>query len=282
MRALRLGCLSYINVLPVVHGLIEEQPDRLEVVYGEPRRLNGLLAEGLLDAAPISSVEYARHQDDYIVLPDLCISSRGPVGSVLLFSWVPLNQLHGHVVGICGATATSSVLLQTLLEDRCSVTPVLQPHASTGELETGELSALLLIGDDALRYRNRTTAYAARLYEYDLGSLWWESTRLPMVFAVWAARRRAAGDDLLNGAWQALTRARERGRSLPQSLLLEASKRTDLNEVALREYYQGLHYTLDEDAQRGLLAFYRLAASKGLCPPCTEIHFLRREASLPQ
>ena len=34
-------------------------------------------------------MEYGRHPGDYLLLPDLSISSRGPVGSVLLFSRVP-------------------------------------------------------------------------------------------------------------------------------------------------------------------------------------------------
>ena len=49
-----------------------------------------------------------------------------------------------------------------------------------------EADAALLIGDDALRAKYKTSD---SLYVYDLGREWKDLTGLPMVFAVWAIRR---------------------------------------------------------------------------------------------
>ena len=52
----------------------------------------------------------------------------------------------------------------------------------------GLLSALLLIGDTALRERMNSQG----LFVYDLGELWRELTGLPFVFALWIVTRQAA------------------------------------------------------------------------------------------
>ncbi|MBM3463116.1 MAG: menaquinone biosynthesis protein [Armatimonadetes bacterium] len=300
---MNLGCLNYINVLPITHALPEvlraeqpgaprlspardgrpgnppegrgrEAPPTPELIYGEPSALNAMLAEGAIDASLISSIEYARHQDEYVVLPDLSISSHGNTKSVVLFSWLPLNELNGEVIGACAATATSSVLLQVLLEDFSGVHAVYQARATVEEFEAGDFPALLLIGDEALHYR---ATHGNALYEYDLGAMWKDASGLPMVFALWAARVTEANREGLRSVQRALVTAREQGLRLPDGLLHDAERRTGLDEATLREYYAGLSFDLPADAVRGLLAFYERAAARGLCAPCKALRFLEME-----
>jgi chorismate dehydratase len=266
----RLGCIDYINILPVTAYL--DLPQEL----APPSTLNARLAEGSLDASPISSIEYARHQEEYLLLPDLSISSRGAVRSVMLFSRLPLSELDGQMVGICKATATSRVLLRILLEDFVGVHPLWR---DIDEDDRSQLPALLLIGDEALQFRQGAPGAGSSGFqknphgyrEYDLGGLWVERTGLPMVFAVWALRResiRAAGPLV-----RALHASRRRGQSLPDELLERAAERTGMSREALRAYYDGLHYSLGPAEEEALLTFYRHASLKGLCPPCERLEF---------
>ena len=80
----RLGRIGYINCYPVYgaidRGIVEGPAD---LVTGTPSELNDLLAAGELDVSVISAVEYARDSGAYHLLPDLAISSDGPVQSVV-------------------------------------------------------------------------------------------------------------------------------------------------------------------------------------------------------
>ena len=72
----RLGYLDFINCLPVYYGILEGKVDiNAQIIKGFPNQLNSLLAAGDLDISPISSIEYARHQDEYLLLPDICLNS---------------------------------------------------------------------------------------------------------------------------------------------------------------------------------------------------------------
>ena len=60
-----------------------------------PDRLSAALVAGDLDIGPISLVEYLRHADELLLLPDLAVGSDGPVLSVNLVSTRPLAELDG-------------------------------------------------------------------------------------------------------------------------------------------------------------------------------------------
>src|SRR5437868_5696890 len=84
MRRLKVGWVGYVNILPLAPALAAVPG--IELVDAVPTRLNAMLQAGDLDVAPISSVEYARHSSEYLVLPGLSISSDGPTRSVLVAS----------------------------------------------------------------------------------------------------------------------------------------------------------------------------------------------------
>lgn len=270
---LRLGLIDYVNIFPLTHPLEEEGRWRFE--RATPSTLNRLLADGELDASPVSSIEYPRHADRYVLLPDISISSGGEVQSVVLFSRIPLEQLHDQPLGICASTATSRVLLRIVLEDHVNVTPRYLEHATLEGALEGQWPAVLLIGDDALAFR-RATLQSPALRDFsphDLGARWTALTGLPMVFAVWAVRREVASSPEVARLIDDLRASREQGSLLPPSLLARAQTRTGLSHEALIDYYRRLHFTLGPREERALLTFYARAAAKGLCPPCSRIEY---------
>src|SRR5437660_2151542 len=138
----------------------------VEEIQGVPTELNRRLLNDELDAAPISSIEYARNADRLRLMPRLCVASEGAVDSIQLVSKKPLEQV--RAVAVTPESATSVVLTKVLLPEA--------EHVPLGELA----DATLLIGDAALK-----SAFEDPTPHYDLGRLWLERTGLTIVFSVW-------------------------------------------------------------------------------------------------
>src|SRR5579859_2413809 len=187
----RVGHIQFLNCLPIYWGLVQSGALLdVDLTKDTPDRLNDMLVAGELDIGPISLVEYLRNADQLVLLPDLAVGSDGPVLSVNLVSQAPLAALDGRRVALGSTSRTSVLLARMWLAEVHGVHPdyfVCPPDLTSMLFEA---DAALLIGDAALR----ATYDAPRrgLDVYDLGQVWHDWTGLPMVFAVWAARREYA------------------------------------------------------------------------------------------
>ncbi|MHB8339931.1 MAG: menaquinone biosynthetic enzyme MqnA/MqnD family protein, partial [Mycobacteriales bacterium] len=187
----RVGHIQFLNCLPLYDGLVHSGALLdVDLCKGTPDQLGESLLAGDLDVGPISLVPALRHAQDLVVLPDLAVGSDGAVLSVVLVSTVPLAELDGRTVALGSTSRTSVVLAQLLLEQRYGVRPryeVMPPELSA---MLRDAEAAVLIGDPALRatYDGERGALPG-VVVHDLGLAWREWTGLPMVFAVWAARR---------------------------------------------------------------------------------------------
>ncbi|MDH4139687.1 MAG: menaquinone biosynthesis protein [Coriobacteriia bacterium] len=259
----RLGHIQFLNCLPLYYGLVKN--DALldvELVKAAPRDLTGMLLDGDLDIAPIPSIEYARHADRLVLLPDIAISSFGDVQSILLLAKTPVEDLDGRTVALTDTSRTSQVLTRVLLSQRWGISPeyVEAPPDLAGMLR--EADAALLIGDDALRaFWNQP----AGLHIYDLGGEWTAWTGLPMVYAVWAVRAEFAEErpkavqdviDALNG-----------------SLFYCRAHLDGISEYAARwepfpadqflSYFDALQFRFEAHYREGLLRFLAEASDLG-------------------
>ncbi len=265
---LRVGRIGFANCTPLYLALEEAGTSGVAFVPGVPTELNRLLREGGIDLAPSSSVEYLERPALYGFLPDLSISSIGPVASVLLFSRVPLERLDGRRVGLSPASATSVLLLRVLLEGRMGVRPAYGPPVHGQD-------AVLWIGDRALR-EARTGGWP---HVYDLGELWYRETGTPFVFALWICRREAFATrpDAVRAFYRALVEARHRAyRALPR-LARRAPEAAWMGEADLLEYWQTISYDLTAWHLEGLRRFAAAAADLGLLPDVPVLDPLRVE-----
>jgi chorismate dehydratase len=266
---MRLGRIGYVNCYPV-YGAIDRGLVAVpaSLVTGTPAELNDRLADGRLDVSVISAVAYAQHAEDYELLPDLAISSDGPVRSVLLFSRRPPEQLDGARVLVSAASRTSVELLDLLARDRWKVALDTAPaRTELGDLEglsEVQHDGVLVIGDGALLLSAR------RMYAYvtDLGEAWKAWTGLPFVFAVWAARR-AVDRQAVQDVHRALLASRKWGLAHLDDLALRASEATGVERGRCREYLAGLDYGLSHRHLAGLTDFLRRLAAKGAVPDGT-------------
>lgn len=268
---IRLGHIDYSNCVPVHAKLLErERPEGIALVTGVPSELNEALQSGAIQVAPCSSIEYARHPEEYLLFPGLAIGSSGPVGSILLETAVPPESLAGQPVWLPTASATSVVLLRILLELRWGVKP---EYAWFHQTEAGDpigirASAVLRIGDVALR----RTAPAGRLV-LDLGREWTAWTGLPFAYALWQARRDSPAAELraLHGL---LLDSLEWYEAHDAEVAQRHAQRFGVASESLLAYWRALRFRLDEPMREGLLRFYELAARLDEVPAVPALHWL--------
>jgi chorismate dehydratase len=267
---IRLGHIEYSNCVPVHARLLEEPPSGVKLVRDVPSRLNAALAAGAIDAAPCSSIEYARHAAEYAILPGFVIGAAGPVQSILLESTVPPEQLGGATVAIPTASATSVVLLRALLELRLGVVPEYAWFDQGDAVDpiAGGATAALRIGDVAL-----TRSVPAGRSVHDLGAAWFAWTGLPFAFAVWQVRR-AADPAAIRRLHDVLRDSRAWFLEHEHEVAVRHAPRYRMSAARLEDYWRSLRFDLDPAMQRGLLHFYELAARLGEAPPVAALDFV--------
>jgi chorismate dehydratase len=272
-----VGRIPYINCYPV-YGAIDRGvvPLSGELVTGVPTTLNRLMADGALDVSVVSAVEYARDAHRYLLLPELGITSDGPVRSVMLFSRRPATDLGGCRVLVSRSSMTSVALLELLFEHVWRCRPEFVPGdaevADVARFGTEEHEARLVIGDAALRLfddADRGGEWGVRYpVREDLGTAWKRWTGLPFVFAVWVAQRRTPVHAAL-GAHAALLASRDWGLARLDQLAAQAAVATGVSRARCAEYFAGLDYRLSYPHLAGLTEFYRRLVLAGRVPDGT-------------
>jgi len=264
----RVGHIQFLNCLPLYWGLMRSGALLdVDLRKDEPDRLNQALVAGELDIGPISLVEYLRHADDLLLLPDLAVGSDGPVLSVNLVSTRPLDRLDGARVALGSTSRTGVLLARMLLADRYGVAPeyFTCPPSLTEMLL--EADAAVLIGDAALRATHE--APRRGLLVTDLGQAWRDWTGLPMVFAAWGVRREfaRAHPGLVKGVHEAFVRSRELCLTELDAVATAAARWEPFDSATLRSYFQVLDFSLGPRQVAGLREFARRAAALGEAPP---------------
>ncbi|HEY7175317.1 MAG TPA: MqnA/MqnD/SBP family protein, partial [Micromonosporaceae bacterium] len=118
----RVGHIQFLNCLPIYWGLMRSGALLdVDLHKDTPDRLNTALVAGDLDIGPISLVEYLRHADELLLLPDLAVGSDGPVLSVNLVATKPLAEIRRVALG--STSRTGVLLAKMLLAERYGVRP---------------------------------------------------------------------------------------------------------------------------------------------------------------
>ena len=222
-----------------------------------PRELGREAEAGSVDLGLMATGDYLRLRDRFeLVSPAMGVATRGPVLSVLLFSRRPANALAGSLISVTPETSTSIRLLRLLLDVRRGLEGVRYVRG----LEPAQADALLMIGDQAMRMRQKRPE--GFTHTLDLGADWLEWTGLSFVYAVWAMR------SALEGAIKS-----ELGAFLESSL---AAGMADLPAVARQQtgpgwtheeteaYLRRFHYRLGPEDLLGMERFEALLAEHGL------------------
>jgi len=236
LAGFRVGSVRFLNAVPLTRGL-EDQ-----VIFDVPSKLAEMLRRDELDAALVSVTEVL-FNDRYDVLDGAAIASLGEVQSVLLAHRKPLEE--AKEIFCDTASLTSVNLLRVLLAER-GIHPEFKPLANYNFSELPDYA--LLIGDTALDFALGPHEHAI----WDLGAGWFELTKLPFVYAVWALRRGIENSELR----RQLREAKNFGLDTLEHII---RNRTDYTEDFRRDYLGWhIHYHFGVDEKRGLAKFMEL------------------------
>jgi chorismate dehydratase len=167
-----------------------------------------------------------------------------------------------------GSTSRTGVLLaQMLLAERYGAEPRYFRCPPDLAQMLMEADAAVLIGDPALRAMHE--APARGLHVTDLAEAWKEWTGLPMVFAVWAARKdfAAAHPGAVKDVHEAFQRSRDLCLGELDEVAGAAARWEPFDADTLATYFRALDFSLGERQIAGLREFARRAALRGEAPP---------------
>jgi len=268
VKKLRVGRIPYANLFPIFYMLESRcNCSEYEFVEGVPSALNNMLRRGEVDVSPSSSIEYLRYSDEYAVIDNHSISSAGPVGSIVLLSKKPIEELNGLTVLASSQSETSVALLEIILKKfygiKCSLKSAdISPQPSALSPQFAE--AYLLIGDDALKaVKDKNSQFP---YIYDLGELWHKHTGLPFTFALWIYKKNCCKEktELLKRFKGDVDRAKKLALENFKMLASESPLKDLLTEDELISYWKQISYDFGEEHKKGLGLFRKYSEELGL------------------
>jgi len=258
-----IGEIPYANLFPIFYTLKKESDlSGYEFVEGVPSALNKKIREGLIDVSPSSSIEYLHHRDKYELIENHSISSRGPVGSILLFSRKPIETLDGLTVLTSSQSDTSVALIRIVLKKFYGLDCHYQSSDKQLKDAVSANTAYLLIGDEALSESLKWPA----LHIYDIGDVWYKHTGLPFTFALWIARKDCCAEktELYRKFIDDLNRAKTSALKSLDTIAASCPLKGMLSEGYLISYWKRISFDFTDEHRKGLELFSAYAKELGL------------------
>ena len=302
MEKVRIGCVKYLNTLPLIEGLRSWRD--CEVVTAAPSGLIGMLLRGEVDVALASVIDAVGghgsgepcHQEPPVpvLLPVGMIGCDGPTLTVRVFSRGPIEKMTR--VHVDAESHTSVALLQVLMWRKYGVRIEVaryeagsdggterrsdegggnagasgsdggrerQSDGGGGNAQAGWPEAVLLIGDKVV-----TDAPPAEMYPHqmDLGAAWKGLTGLPFVYAVWMCRGGEEETTRVRAAAAMLDRARRHNRTRLGWIAESRADEKHWPEDLAAEYLgRLLKYDVGDAEREAVEKFTGWARELGLC-----------------
>ena len=265
---LKIGLIDYLNAFPFSWPIQKDSASHnWQCTLARPGKLNSLLSSNQLHLSLVSAFEYLRNSDQYLVAPDIALSSKGYVDSVRLVSKLPIEQLRDKAIHITSASASSVAVLQILLGEQGIKPRELIEYSCHDGIPTDSIAALT-IGDEAL-----SNDFSRFEFSYDLGAEWQTRFKRDVVFALCVIRK-----DAIETHSRDIAEAIQLMASAPK---IAFSNTPSLEQACLANYPQidqpidylnRLHFEMGEDERNNLQFFIELCSKHQLIPhsfkPC--------------
>ncbi|MDL1891750.1 hypothetical protein FBQ87_02525 [Sphingobacteriales bacterium CHB3] len=222
------------------------------------------LARQLLDhdlaAALLSPLDYAKESSDYCLIPGAAVASYGEMTSLVIRFHEGVQQI--KTLAVDPNFASEIVLAKIILAESFDIEPAIRPVMGSVDTMLQGADAVLLAGDQALRY-GRASSNAIDLVEE-----WNEMTGLPFVHAIWCTRDQSLTDDEVDFVQQAAVK----GVAGIDDIVLHIQK--EERETA-KSYLESFSYDFDGTAREGLGEFMKYLYYHGIQPDVAELNFLK-------
>ncbi len=235
-----IGQVSYLNACPLGHGLGDNSLVRVHLF--PPSGLAERLDAGTLDVALVPVVDYLARLDRWEIAVPYGICSKGPVGTVKIFSPQPIEKIDRLVVDADSHTSVN--LARILIRQRRGKDPDPIGRKFTAP-PTVFNEPTLLIGDKAWQAKGAD-------FVYDLGQLWRDQFHLPFVYAVWAGRKGSLPAEIKN---LLIETAETNFKRLDEIARIYGPDHGFSVEEAKRYFTENIFYTIGPDELAGLEKF---------------------------
>ena len=238
-NTIRVGAVSYLNTKPLLHALNKGfQIKNMELVEDYPSRIAQMLLDNQIDVGLVP-VAIIPGMPEHYIITDYCIGAEGAVGSVCLFSEVPLQKIEKVMLDY--QSKTSVALAKILINHYWKITPLQEEAKEDFREHIRGTTAAVVIGDRAFEQRKQSA------YMYDLAAAWKDFTGLPFVFAAWVANKKLPGEFV-----QLFNEANKQGLAAMDQVVVE-------NPYLLYDldyyYHHNISYGLTDDKRKGLEKF---------------------------
>lgn len=184
-KTIKISAVSYLNTIPFSYGIENSGLIKNFILEKDipsvcaDKLINGDVDVGLV---PVASLPYV---NNYKIISDYCISSFGPVKTVLLLANKPIEQVKKVYLDFHSRT---SINLAKILSAKYWKLEMRWFPLETGNMEEiKEFEAVVCIGDKTFLLEKEFE------YVYDLAEEWQKFSGLPAVFACWAANKELPG-----------------------------------------------------------------------------------------
>lgn len=227
--------------------------------FDHPSALCRRLAKGELDVALVSSFEFLRNPI-YRIVDDVCISSDGPVYSVVVAHRGQFSDV--EEIKLDPASETAVNLL------RCLLAELGLSRRLTADAQgiTASTDTRLIIGDQAIRFRQD---HGDDFQFWDLGEHWKKLTGFPFVYALWLIRPEVADAKSIAQRLRELRNENLADMSAIVSNAVADFARSErgITPQFLNDYYHRyLRFGLGEREKQGLQTFAGLCTRHGVLP----------------
>ena len=265
----RISASSYSNTAPLVWSfLYGTNRGKYELILDNaPARSAELLAQKRVDAALVPVIEYQRI-DDALLFPDVCVGAREKVRSVCLVTkGEELSDV--KTVSLDVSSKTSVALTKIIFREFLGFEPDWKRAAPNLSKMLADSDCALLIGDPALIIKESDRANKIR--KFDLAATWKSYTGFGFVFAMWMAN----GEKAEIAKTIDVAAARDEGLAHFEEIISNYEAEISLSREDFRSYLgENISYSIDDNMQRGLELYFRLAAKHRLTEAVKPLRFL--------
>lgn len=240
MNKVKIGAVSYLNALPLLHGIKNDnQLNReIELEINYPAQLVEEFANGNYDIAlmPVASLLLFPNSK---IVSHYGIGAVGSVASVCIFSNQPIETCTNIILDY--QSRTSILLAQILLKEYWQIDLKIERGDANYINNIQGNTAGVIIGDRAMQNLSNFK------YVYDLAEYWQKLTNLPFIFAGWIAQKDFDDQFILN-----FDEAQELGlKAIPQIV-----NDLEIDYYDMQRYYEkDIVYQLSGEMIKGLDLF---------------------------
>lgn len=226
-----------------------------------------MLSRKEVEAALVPVIEYQRIPE-ILLVPDVCVGSRGNVRSVVLVT--KKDDLRDvRSVALDESSRTSVTLLKIIFREFLGIEPEWNEFKPNIDRMLSENDAALIIGDPAMTFTQDD------LRIFDMATLWREYTGKGFIFAMWAVREDCV--ELIKHI--DFEGARDEGLREVAQIVARYEKQIPLSRDELRAYLtEKITYHVDESMEQGVNLYFELALKNGLIGERKPLRFVNTSA----